>query len=111
MKKLYLSNKVKNKYGNLYKTSFESEDFPTDAYLRQTYKGKNVNDVRKDILDKYKGIINTVEVFTMDQQRHMRQQQAARSQARSDRILLPYDMNIYNRYEEIKFPVISILRG
>ena len=44
------------------KTSFETEDFPTNASLMQTYKGKNAYTVKNNILNKYKGIINTVEI-------------------------------------------------
>ena len=35
------------------KTSFETEDL-TDAYLMQTYKGKEPLRVRKEILNNYK---------------------------------------------------------
>ena len=36
------------------KTSFETQDL-TEAYLMQTYMGKNVHTVKEDILNKYKG--------------------------------------------------------
>ena len=64
------------------KTSFEAEDL-TDAYLMQTYKGKEPLRVRKEILNNYKGIINTVEIH-MEKSKY----EETLRYPRSDRILL-----------------------